>query len=816
MLLFALVTPGTAAGFDNRTQESNTKVAPAVTHIQEKYQSDSIRQAVNLLDINLQDTYTKLEIGIPNPLNSLKKTTSLAQENSYSGHRVVGAINASYFLGNGFPANLLAENNKIINYGILGEKVESPTQQPVAFGISKTGEAIADYYSTKLAFKVNGQTYSIDRMNSERTSNTTGFYTPTQKTTGTNEWGVELVVTNASQDTKEMHFGDRVTGTLSKVTTYGQPGNSSIPADGFVISIQNKALATQLSALPQGTEIEVSLAIDEKWMDAQFILAGGPLLVKDGKVNISMPTNSLFASSRQPRTAIAVDSTGKRVFLVTVDGRLSGYSNGTSLTDLASYLISKGASAAINLDGGGSTTMAVRQVGGYYPLLVNQPSDGYERNVSAILQVVNTAPTGTTKSITLSGPSEVFKGTSFGVKVLKAYDEYMNPLWIEPATMTWSVEGNIGTMDGAKFTATTKGSGKIIGEYKGFRTELPVTVTEILEDKILLDSFDQSSQWVSEAAKANVSVSTSNEVYRQGTGSLKLSYDFTTSETGTKAAYAVAKTPIVISGLPKNIGVWVYGDGSNHWLRGVIVDGNGEKHTIDFTEQGEFNWTGWKYVTAEVPADLVLPLKFDRIYVTEPTASLQNKGQVFFDQLQAVYKENHEELIYTDVPAGYWASSTINYLNSAELIKGYPNGTFKPTTTITRAEAATIIARALDLTKTKDPSFTDVKSSHFAYDDIAAVAEKAIILGREEGKFSPEGQLTRAEMATIIKRAYSLTGTSTLPFKDIDSKHWAYEEIQTLMVNQLVEGYPDNTFRPNQQITRAEFAAFLERVLKMN
>ena len=62
----------------------------------------------------------------------------------------MGATNSSYFTGNGFPANLLAKNNQILNYGILGEKFESPTQQPVAFGISKTGQRYVDYYSTKL------------------------------------------------------------------------------------------------------------------------------------------------------------------------------------------------------------------------------------------------------------------------------------------------------------------------------------------------------------------------------------------------------------------------------------------------------------------------------------------------------------------------------------------------------------------------------------------------------------------------------------------------------------------------------------------
>ena len=141
-------------------------------------------------------------------------------------------------------------------------------------------------------------------------------------------------------------------------------GNSNIPEDGFVLSIQNTELASEFSSLLVGGPIEVELSIDAKWQDAQFILGAGPLLVKDGKVNISMPMNSSFVKTRQPRSAVAVDSTGKHVFLVTVDGRKRGYSTGTNLQDLASYLISKGAYAAMNLDGGGSTTMAVLQSGG--------------------------------------------------------------------------------------------------------------------------------------------------------------------------------------------------------------------------------------------------------------------------------------------------------------------------------------------------------------------------------------------------------------------------------------------------------------------
>lgn len=154
-----------------------------------------------------------------------------------------------------------------------------------------------------------------------------------------------------------------------------------------------------------------------------------------------------------------------------------------------------------------------------------------------------------------------------------------------------------------------------------------------------------------------------------------------------------------------------------------MIDGTGAKHTIDFTSQGGLDWSGWKYVTANIPSDLPQPLKFERMYVAQPTASLQKKGQLYFDQLQAVYKDNHEELVYTDVTKGHWAFSEIQSLYDQSLIKGYSNGTFQPEASITRAEAATIIARALNLTTTKDSSFKDVSKSHYAYSAIAAVEQ---------------------------------------------------------------------------------------------
>lgn len=805
-----------ATVFENKVSEQEKVIAPEVKHIQQNYQSGSVKEFVNVLDLNLSNQYIDLELGIPDPLNTLKTTSSRARENSKLGHQVVGAVNASFFLSDGLPANLLSKNNEIINYGILGTNTESPTQSPVAFGISKDGKAIADNFNANLSFKVNGKEYKIDRINNSRPNGTTVLYTPEMTSTGTGIWGLEIIVTSASQNMNSIHFGDQITGIVSEMTTYGGSGNSTIPKDGFVISVQSKEVADELKKnLQIGSPIEVNLTIDEKWMDSEFILAAGPLLVKNGKVNISMPTTTNFVKGRNPRTAVAIDSTGTRVFLVTVDGRQSS-STGTSLTDLASHLISMGATSAINLDGGGSTTMVVREPGLVYPTIINRPSDGYERRVSAILQVVNTAPAGKLKSFKIdSSVKTVLKDTSIPLNIVKAYDEYFNPVTLDSSSVNWRVEGDIGHINGTAFTATKKGKGKIIAEYQGVIAEFSVEV--ISQDvPLIIDGFESTSNWISESVRATASVSnsTKQEAYRQGNTSLKLNYDFTIPGTGTTAAYAVTKKPISIVGLPKELGVWVYGNSGNHWLRGVVLDGNGNQHTINFTEEGGLNWSGWQYVTADIPQNLILPLKFERIYITQPKESLQNKGQIYIDQLQAVYKENHKELIYTDVTQKHWAFNSIENLNNLGLIKGYLNGTFRPNNSITRAEAATIIARELNLKATKQPNFSDVKSTNYAYDAIAAVSENGIITGRYNGKFTPEGKLTRAEMASILTRAYSLTGTSTTTFKDVPKSHWASGFIQTLLANDLTSGYKDHTYRPNVEITRAEFAALLERVLK--
>lgn len=811
-----IVAPVMAADFGTLKSEKTQTVSPNVIHKARQYESGSVKRAVNVLDIDLSYPYTKIEMGLANPINKLMRTSTLAKQNSYEGHRVVGAINAAYFNGNGYPSTLIALNNEILNFGMMGTDKESPTQNPVAFGIGKDGKAIADYYKLDFTYEINGKTFSFDRIDSERSANKTVVYTSRNKTTGANEWGREIIVENASQSTKSLRFGDVITGTVKAVTRQNVDKNSEIPENGFVISANGTGVKDEFNSIQPGDQVTLRVGIDEKWQDAQFIMAAGPLLVNKGKVEVSMPSDASFAKDRHPRTAVGVDATGTKVFFVTVDGRLSGYSLGANLPDLGQYMISLGATQAINLDGGGSTTMVVRELGTNNPVMVNKPSDGNERGVSAILQVVNTAPQGNVQAVLLNATSaSTMVGESYSMKVKSAYDEYFNPVTVNASELTWTVEGDIGYMEGTNFIATKKGSGKIIGTYNNGagRVVMNMSVLDFSDKPYALNSFDNVSEWKSEFVKSTGSIAVNKTFAREGSGALQLKYNFKNSDTGTKAAYVDAVKPIDILGKPEHIGVWVFGDGNKNWLRGVVTDGSGAKHTIDFTAQSGLNWSGWKYVKATLPVGTQGPYKFERIYIASPVASEWANGTIYLDKLQAVYSSSLVEPIYTDVASSHWALPAIETLNTRGIIKGYENGTFKPEANITRAEAATLLSRMINQPVTSEIAFPDVPKTHYAYAAIQEAAAAGIIKGRDNGKFDPDGKLTRAEMAAMMVRKDKLTGEGTVTFKDVKANHWAANDIRLLAINNLVNGYEDGTFKPDANIKRAEFAQIINKSL---
>lgn len=169
---------------------------------------------------------------------------------------------------------------------------------------------------------------------------------------------------------------------------------------------------------------------------------------------------------------------------------------------------------------------------------------------------------------------------------------------------------------------------------------------------------------------------------------------------------------------------------------------------------------------------------------------------------------------YSDLKVSHWALDEIMYLADGMIIGGYPNGSFQPEKNTTRAEAAKMLALALELPiESAAAGYKDVSSKHWAKDYIAAVSKAGLFNGNPDGTFEPDDMLTRAEMAKVISIAYGLEASSVNPFKDVKNGHWAKGYISGLYENGITTGYSDRTFLPEKPTTRAEYSVFLARAL---
>lgn len=151
---------------------------------------------------------------------------------------------------------------------------------------------------------------------------------------------------------------------------------------------------------------------------------------------------------------------------------------------------------------------------------------------------------------------------------------------------------------------------------------------------------------------------------------------------------------------------------------------------------------------------------------------------------------------------------------------GYPDGGVHPHATITRAETATIFFRLLTEKTRKDNltkyhSFRDVPQGAWYNAAVATMAKLKIITGYPNGTFQPDAPVTRAEFAAIAARFDEKSARTTASFRDIYG-HWAERYISRSAELGWIRGYTDNTFRPDQSITRAEAMALINRVLNRN
>lgn len=180
-------------------------------------------------------------------------------------------------------------------------------------------------------------------------------------------------------------------------------------------------------------------------------------------------------------------------------------------------------------------------------------------------------------------------------------------------------------------------------------------------------------------------------------------------------------------------------------------------------------------------------------------------------------KDVENESLPKDYSSGF--NNKGNLLNKKDhyaYMYGYPDNTFRPSRSMTRAEATAMFGRLLLKRPTKSKEFkkiySDVNKDDWYASAITIMTELNIVKGYEDGSFKPNDPITRAEFATMASQFDKLSGGS-LNFTDVKTSHWAYSYIASAYNKGWISGYPDGSFRPEKSISREEVVSITNRML---
>jgi hypothetical protein len=355
---------------------ANEKSAPAAEGVEyKKYYLKTERGGMNLHTVRIKNGagFTIMPVIANGQLNTVSPVDKLAAK-----VEAVAAINGGFFdTGKTrLPVGLVKIKRRIVFEQFLNRAV---------LGIDEYGQLHFDRFRLRSSLDIGAVnvTQSIHGYNRKRKADELIVYTPEfGPTTKTNEWGVEIILHRISPDAVDKPFillqPDRyvITGVNNKDTT--------IPPDGVVLSIHRSALQSLpwLSKVYLGMELQLKSNVPQGWDSYPYLLGGGPMLLKQGRVELDPKAEGFggYFSGPNARTAVGRTSKGDSVIIVVDKGGGSGGATWDELALICRDLL--GLSDAMGFDGGGSSTMFVNNE------VVNAPTGGGQRRVANVLAVV--------------------------------------------------------------------------------------------------------------------------------------------------------------------------------------------------------------------------------------------------------------------------------------------------------------------------------------------------------------------------------------------------------------------------------------------
>ena len=798
-------------------------------------------------------------------LTDKSKVSTMAKQLEEQGYRVVAGINGDFYnVGTGLPIGI------VVTDGLL----RSSDAGYYAVGFRKDGSAVLGKPGVKvtadLGYKDAASGIRITRqlagVNKARVS-AGGIYLYTYEfndrhTTGNTEAGIDVI---CSVEDGQLAIGDTLTLRVEQVVEAAAA--TAIREGQVVLSVNLKSDAYHVNALryvPVGAEINVDVtAASDEWNDVDYAVGALYSLVENGAA-----VSGLQAGAA-PRTAVGQRADGSLVFY-TIDGRKPGHSIGASMSQVAARLIELGCETALCLDGGGSTTLSITEPDELAAKTVNKPSEGSERAVTNhIFLVADNEPSGRLSHFYVSADYDyVLAGSKVNISaaavdtnfipIEKRYDLWASdgeldgnvlttpsrggditvtaesgskhgettvhaiktpdsvsirnssgtvlkeltvspgsttaltaaavyshlPLKADPEAFTWTVEGNIGTIDQqGRFTAATPGTGTITASAGGQSATVNVTVSKMAL-KTVEDFESGNTIFNALGYGANFERVNGSEYVRLGRGSGKMSYTLNLyNDTGTGYVSEMRfKNPVSVS--PYSLlNFWVYGDNSGNTLSLLYSDGTksglkAQVATLDFS--------GWKQVSVNLNSVRELEgLAVD----CEVDISLNTDGRygaIYLDQMVLSY------------------NGVVD--NAVPTVTMTPSGTFL-TATISDAVDGVLPKSAVSVT-------WDGREQDFTYNTATGVLSTPVISDGRPHRVTitakdASGNIGRASYDVPVAEDYQPAFTDTVGY-------WGANYVEFLYTSGVTTGYADGTFRPDQNITRAQFSVMLYRCLGLD
>lgn len=705
--------------------------------------------------------YTPNEEAVPVVINgeSLWGTRTITQAMSYmtnNGLRPLIGINADYFsFKTGIPMGTSVMN---------GEIATSANGYIDAVGFRSDGTGFIRGLNLNTTVYHGEKSANVECINKWYTKDYTPIAILTDKFGATTKTSSECLFLVCSPAEGSLSIGKTLTLTVDDKFEYN--GDVSIPQGKIILLINKTGYENDYNFLNEigvGESISVTnTALDDSegiWETAyNAIGTSAGRLLKDGEIG------SGFESGTAPRTAVGIKADGNIIFYV-LDGRQTGHSYGAQAATLAKRLKELGCVDALNFDGGGSSVMAGIMPGSSDWKIINMPSDGSPRACANYLFLRdNRQYTGIPRYIKTDNVANknFVSGTSTRMNIVSVYDT---------------------------------------GNYK---------LDGLQNAEIRLENDGGSSY-----------IDSDNVIHFEGTGTV---YVNVVTENGIiySEQYASYETPDDIklydSGTWKEITELYCPDGEYSVDLAAAPSVNGIELN---TQDNAYEWS----VVGDIGT-----IDRNGVFTLSQNGGKAGKIVVKIGNLKKEFNvfrsdySNETETGFADIN-GHWAQSTIVIMAEEGILNGYKeNGRmyFKPDNYMNRAEFAKMICAfsGIDSADYADTQLVFGDSGDiplWARDYVKAMYEMGIIKGRANDNgtytFAPFDNISRAEAMTILGRIIEDNEMAQLNFADnADIPDWAAESMQKLLGAGIINGYSDNTIKPQNNIKRAEAAVMLYKL----